>query len=475
MSKTGSRSYVFVKKLIIENFKSIKRLELPLKPGVNLLVGPNASGKTNILEAIYFLYKALVEEAGKMPYMPHSPRYWSPLDILYGRNVENILKYEIFLDHYLVNKKNEVYRNEIVYKVFFRISPDKSTILPVYHRIEYGKDTSITVSYEGIEVNMLRHTMEKLMERLKKRSRIEPWLKQLKDIISHAKVSGEYLKIRTAWEREAFMPSAPLMPPPALGMSTREEGFIAGTLFIPFVKPPVIPFAYRLEKSNRKELKGVMVEIPGVLSLEELFASVMRKIILLKHPDIGALREPKLMAGRMERLDERATNLALVMLSIQGKKGGLPPRIIEALRRLFPSIKVRLDMHYGRAALVAEENGLELPPPNMPDGLFKLLAILSAIELEPSILLIDEIENSMHARMLELIIDELNSLKIPVIVASHSPVVVDLVGAERTLIVKKDPIKGTLIEVLEKPEELYKKLDEIGVTLSDYIFYRRTY
>ncbi len=58
-------SKVFIKRVVIDNFKSIKHLELELNPGLNVLVGPNAGGKTNILEAIHFLYKALVEEAGK--------------------------------------------------------------------------------------------------------------------------------------------------------------------------------------------------------------------------------------------------------------------------------------------------------------------------------------------------------------------------------------------------------------------------
>ncbi|MCX8136723.1 AAA family ATPase [Pyrobaculum aerophilum] len=51
--------YFYPETLLIENFKSIRRLELKLRPGVNLLVGPNASGKTNILEAIYSFHKAL--------------------------------------------------------------------------------------------------------------------------------------------------------------------------------------------------------------------------------------------------------------------------------------------------------------------------------------------------------------------------------------------------------------------------------
>src|SRR5579863_3840992 len=41
--------------LQVENLRCLRQLELELDPAVNLLVGPNGSGKTSILEAIYLL------------------------------------------------------------------------------------------------------------------------------------------------------------------------------------------------------------------------------------------------------------------------------------------------------------------------------------------------------------------------------------------------------------------------------------
>lgn len=41
--------------LILENFRSYGQQELALSPQINLILGPNGSGKTNILESIYFL------------------------------------------------------------------------------------------------------------------------------------------------------------------------------------------------------------------------------------------------------------------------------------------------------------------------------------------------------------------------------------------------------------------------------------
>ena len=49
---------VFVRKLYLKNYRSYPDLYLALDPGLNILVGANAAGKTNLLEAIYYLAAA---------------------------------------------------------------------------------------------------------------------------------------------------------------------------------------------------------------------------------------------------------------------------------------------------------------------------------------------------------------------------------------------------------------------------------
>ncbi len=163
---------------------------------------------------------------------------------------------------------------------------------------------------------------------------------------------------------------------------------------------------------------------------------MLRRIQLLKHPDIGALLSPRRIEGS-EDLGERAENLAEVLLTLQARSGRLPQLVEDALRLCFPGVSIRLEVGMGRVALTAEEDGVKLNPPNMPDDLIKLLAISTAASLGPSILLIDEIEDSMHAALLEHVI-ELNSLEVPVLVATRSPLVVDMVGPERMIIVIDD-------------------------------------
>ncbi len=46
---------MFIKHLSLTSFRNYKNAEIALKPGVNLLVGPNGQGKTNLVEAIRYL------------------------------------------------------------------------------------------------------------------------------------------------------------------------------------------------------------------------------------------------------------------------------------------------------------------------------------------------------------------------------------------------------------------------------------
>ncbi|PMP81685.1 MAG: DNA replication and repair protein RecF, partial [Roseiflexus castenholzii] len=46
---------MYVTHLSLRDFRNYERLDLKLEPGVTLLYGPNAAGKTTVLEAIYFL------------------------------------------------------------------------------------------------------------------------------------------------------------------------------------------------------------------------------------------------------------------------------------------------------------------------------------------------------------------------------------------------------------------------------------
>ena len=110
-------------------------------------------------------------------------------------------------------------------------------------------------------------------------------------------------------------------------------------------------------------------------------------------------------------------------------------------------------------------------PWSLPEGFYKVLAILTALELKPSLLIIDEIENSLHPETLETIIDEIKDSGIQTILTTHSPAVVDIVEPEDLVLVERGEEGESVVRRVEDPEEVKAHLREIGITLSERWLY----
>lgn len=52
-------------RLCLRDFRNYEQQELTLQDGVNLLIGPNAQGKTNVLEAVFLLTGSRSWRAGR--------------------------------------------------------------------------------------------------------------------------------------------------------------------------------------------------------------------------------------------------------------------------------------------------------------------------------------------------------------------------------------------------------------------------
>jgi len=57
---------MFLKKILLDHYRNYDRKEFIFNPGFNLIIGPNASGKTNLMEAIYLLSSGDSFRAGKI-------------------------------------------------------------------------------------------------------------------------------------------------------------------------------------------------------------------------------------------------------------------------------------------------------------------------------------------------------------------------------------------------------------------------
>ena len=166
-------------------------------------------------------------------------------------------------------------------------------------------------------------------------------------------------------------------------------------------------------------------------------------------------------------LNEDGSNLITVLYNIILKEGRIPEDILNPLSMIFPNTRISFQLtDDGRALMKVFEEGVELSPPSISDGFYKILLILTAIYLKPSILIIDEIENSLYPEALELIFDTLKESESQVIITTHSPIVVDLTEPKDVMFVDKKFGESRFIRI-KNPEKLKEKLNELGLSFSE--------
>lgn len=118
-----------------------------------------------------------------------------------------------------------------------------------------------------------------------------------------------------------------------------------------------------------------------------------------------------------------------------------------------------------------DDRDVDLSPSSVPWGIAKMLTVLTAIYiLRPSLLVVDEVENSLHLSLIERLLDELERSDVQAILTTHSTMVIDLVDPGDVILL--DKAKGeTAARRFDNPERLRRELSERGLTLSEHIFY----
>lgn len=438
-----------LKEARINNFKSLKDLRVSLDR-FNVIVGRNASGKTNFVEFFRFLKNALVEE--RRPYMPYI-EWWSYHNIVWeGKEQLPIvagLKFEI--DGY-----------DVDYEVVFSIAGGIFSILDEQLTI----DRSVFVERRG-QLLKIRHSEEFIKANVQKVQKLLDLTRgfpfgDTKKRITKDYLLGAQVRLPTDFSNLIDLPRTLLIP--MLSTSYRDMS-ISCMLDLGSPRKVEEPIVIILPAPKTKKAP------PPVMTIFDGLRSAINNFIVLKHPSMKEVKSPS--APRKEEvLSEDATNLHNILFYWFQKEGGkIPERIERGLTKLFPNIQIRPSLTSdGKVFIKMYDKGIELDPPCIPDGLYKILTVLAAIELKPSLLAVDEIENSLYAEALEYVIDELKNSETTVIVTTHSPLVVDMVKLEDLFIVERTA-EGTVLKKIENPEEIREKLKELKITQSESWIY----
>ncbi|MFZ2410487.1 MAG: AAA family ATPase [Candidatus Methanoperedens sp.] len=424
-----------LKKVFIKNFKSLHDCEIDIEK-MNVVVGANASGKSNLIEAFRLLKKIYVDK-DSFPFL----EWWGYDNVVWQRKEElpiiigllfDIEGYDVYFETNFTGMggKFQILREVLDFKGYLKFEK-KGEWMTVIHDVKFidaviKKPQEYDVSSE--EKTVINKQKENLIKearvRLGSEARLVDIIQEIQEIgygneLESAKLSYEI------WDFEDWKILAPVV---------------------------------HCETNDYSE------DVYNVAS--EIILFTLNKLLILYPLNIRSMKSPQPFR-REEILKEDGGNIASVYHTIYLKEGKIPEEIYNPLSMVFPKIDVRPHItDDGRVMIKFFEDGLELLPPNTSDGFYKILTVLTAIYLKPPLLIIDEIENSLHPSTLELILDTIKIGDTQAIITTHSPVVVDMTELSNIILVEKEQGESKFKRIKD-PEKIKEFLIEKGITFSE--------
>jgi len=130
---------------------------------------------------------------------------------------------------------------------------------------------------------------------------------------------------------------------------------------------------------------------------------------------------------RHERLYPDASNFTQFFFTLTG--GSVSESVREALRYCFPGpseFSVRFEVtDDGRVYMSLVADGVALKPVSTSCGVLKTLILEALLEWKPTLLVIDEFENSLHPEVQQFLIDEFRSSSVHVVLTAHSTIILN--------------------------------------------------
>ncbi|MCZ7363015.1 MAG: ATP-binding protein [Candidatus Methanoperedens sp.] len=392
-----------LKKVFIKNFKSLHDCEIDIGK-LNVVVGANASGKSNLVEA-FRLLKKIYADKDSFPFL----EWWGYNNVVWQRKEElsitigllfNIEGYDVYFEIVCTGAGGK-----------FQILRE---VLDVRGYVRFEK--------EG-ELNIIIHNPDFIDDFIKNPLKYE----------ASTKARAKLKKLKSQLTKEIGYEVD-------LEKKLLEYSFINLSVGDDFT-----------EKKTGKRF--ILSNFPP---------SIWSSQISKKPEEITVLCPAIYYEGEFED-----SNIASVYHTIYLKEGKIPEQIYNPLTMVFPKIDVRPHLtDDGRVMIKFLEDGFDLLPPNTSDGFYKILTLLTAIYLNPPLLIIDEIENSLHPSTLELILDTIKIGDTQTIITTHSPVVVDMTDLSNIVLVEKEQGESKFKRIKD-PEKIKEFLIEKGITFSE--------
>lgn len=472
-----------LKRLWVRNFKSLRDFSLDVPTRFNVIIGTNGSGKTALTE-VFELWRDLLEY-GKGRVVNPFLKWWG-YDRVVWRHDERL---NIALGLELANPES---KQHISYEV--QVSGIGGTLHIVDEVLETEK--------EGIQ---LRYDMinRRLYVKVDANSLIDP--QTLHKLASHVYTSLRDYMFRTFLYRK-LRPKALSSKLGEVEFKTKNVTFEvpvetslikeeADNLFIVtrimdnpeniynsitkferniVLKPETSLIDEKVEIKVKREIASLLAVhtiLNSISILKNAWSTVVKfieGIVVIKELDLRAVKSPQRLE-RQERLLPDASNFVPFLFTLTG--GRLPPVFEEAVRYALPgAAECRLGFEVttdGRVFLKLSTDGVSLPSVAIPSGVLKTLIIEAALYAKPTVVVIDEFENSLHPELQQFLMDELRNGGAYVFIATHSTVLLDYVKSPKEVVILR--LENGETRAYRLKEETKEKLKKYGLTLSELV------
>ncbi|MDK2795141.1 MAG: hypothetical protein PWQ22_8 [Archaeoglobaceae archaeon] len=405
-----------IKKIRVKNFKSFKDLEIELGK-FNVLIGANASGKSNFIEIFKFLRDIANHGLDNAISMQGGVEYLRNVNIGSSEN----LSLEVVLDS----------RYGIPLKRKERM-------------VMEGYETKYSFTIKFKKIKKRGSGFEVAGERLAEKFEVLKSGKKLGEveysIYRNGKEIGDNLEILS-------------------GQLEEEKNSI-----LRFLRFPAFDLGKRL-----LEPKNLLLEYSNLLSLAFRTLPRVIKNISIYNFDPKPSKKATLIAGKAE-LEEDGSNLAIVIKKILENKEKRR-KFLNLIKELLPFVdNVDVERFADRSLLIKlKEKYTEdyLPAPLISDGTINITALIIALYFEEKpLIIVEEPERNIHPYLISKVVGMMKeaSQKKQIIVTTHNPEMVKYAGLENILLVSRNEEGFSVISKPREKEEIKAFLEnELGI------------
>ncbi len=489
-------------RLEVRGFKSLREVGVRLRGIPVVVLGPNGSGKTGLLESIVLLRDFLDYLKGRStnPFL----RWWGFENIVWRHETNTPISVKVELDCSGC-PGGFLGRNRVSYSLTVtgaggtvRVLKEEACVEDYGCMVHEGSKINISLS-PGMLIEELGDTIRRSLDILipsaaSSTGETSGQCIDTSDRETVNRIIAGVTKAYSSLSMEAAMMTRSILDIYVYQSLNREYGLdpsIFTNAYRPVVEKEVWKASYDkasmlsrviAENSKCKDLGAAVFEAAGMMLVNNLSSHIVdlvfnlivrpsmllgeyiEKITYIGMIDYKAVKTPEPSFSPADRLQENAGNLKKMLFHLG--QGRLPETAVRLLREVLGAGNVAGYFELtgdGRITLKLVVDGLEIPPPLIPDGAWKAMAIAAAVLSGATIVIVDGFEDGLYLGSQKAIVEVLREHGATSMLAAHSAGVLAFIEDPASILVLWKEKGETRAASYNSREDLIAKLEELGL------------